>query len=165
MAERRPLVIDSGLVQQFPIGDLLPLDMLPAGAVSGHCITLENVGVSLIPGSPVYVSGDAEVSRAKADAAGTSAVIGLAAVAIGSTALGAIQVDGLITLTTVEWDAVAGTTGGLVPNTVYYLTPISPPPSLSSTPTTGSGNYIVVVGRAISSTVLKIQISEPIVIP
>lgn len=165
MAEKRPLVITSGLVQQMLVGDMIPLSNLPAGAISGHCVTLENVGPTVVPGDPVYVAGPAQVNLAKADAAGTAAVIGLATIGLITSATGAIQIDGVITLTTGEWDVVTGGSGGLLPNSVYYLSNTGPPPTLSTTAPTGSGNHIVIVGRAISPTILKIQISEPELIP
>jgi hypothetical protein len=167
MAEQIPLVIINGLVQQLPSGDTLPIGVLPSVSTSSDKVLLTNVSAEVIPpGAPVYVAGDGEVTRAQADAVGTASVIGLACESIPAfTGFGLIQVDGIVTLTTSQWDVITDDFGGLVPNFIYYLSHVTPPPMLQTAVPTGSGNFITVVGIALSKTKMKLIIERPIIIP
>lgn len=63
-----------------------------------------------------------------------------------------IQIDGIITLSTGDWDVIATTTGGLAPGEKYYLN--TNPGSIrveASKPST-SGDSLIVVLIAISAT-------------
>lgn len=74
-----------------------------------------------LPGHAVYVSGDGEVSLARADADETKLLIGLSTQAISQYTEGIVKVSGVLTLTTGQWDAVTDETGGLTPGVKYYL--------------------------------------------
>lgn len=152
MAIQKPLVIINGQLQQIPAGDTLSaasteVDVI--GAINA------NVG-SIVIGTPVYVSVAGSVDKASAAASGTKKIFGLVKdVSIAAAASGLIQLDGVLVATTVQWDAVAGTTGGLVANTLYYLSATAG--LLTATPPAASGNYITQVGLALSTTELEID--------
>lgn len=102
----------------------------PAGILAGQSVTLNG---AFVQGSP------------------TLGAIGLANVqdAVGSINLIAIR-QGPLILTTTQWDTVTGDTGGLTPNTLYYV-------SLTGITKTRpvSGN-VYAIGSAVSSTQLNI---------
>lgn len=145
MASRKPLVLVSGEVQELTSSDTLD------AAVSEVDIIARTAAATLIAGQPVYASSGTEVNKADADADATSKCIGLAKAAINSAASGSIQTNGLITLTTGEWDAVCGTSGGLAVGTIYYLSGGTAGLLTSTAPTT-TGHYVVPVIKGISTT-------------
>ena len=156
MAAQKPLVIISGQIQQLPAGDTLS-----AASAEVDVITL-TAGATVVKGCPVYISGAGAFNKANAAASGTAKVIGFAAAGISSAASGSIQTDGILACTTGEWDAVAGTTGGLAAGTEYYLAATAG--LISSTAPSGSGNYVVKVGTAISTTELEISIGDSVLL-
>lgn len=152
MAVQKPLVIIAGQVQQIPSGDTLS-----AAASEVDVIAKLNANVgAIVIGTPVYASSATEVDKAGAAAANTRKVLGLVQTAsIASGASGFIQTDGVLTATTGQWDAVAGTTGGLAVGTVYYLSATAG--LLTATAPSASGNYVCPVGIALSTTELEID--------
>jgi hypothetical protein len=153
MAVRKPLVLNSGQIQQLQSGDSIDAQQ------SGGDIVLQTndeVG-SVVIGTPVYNDANDGVKKAKADAAGTKDVIGLVAQAsISSAASGNIQVNGILTATTGQWDAAFGTTGGLTKGTRYYLSAGTAGLGTSTAPST-VGQYVVPLGIGISTTELRLD--------
>lgn len=162
MASRKPLVIGaSGLPQQLQAGDTLAITNV--GGVDIISQTNDTAGTTVC-GSPVYNDAADGFKLAKADASGTSNVVGLQYDAtILTTVAGNIAVGGVLTLTTTQWDAVFGTTGGLVFGTVYFLSDATAGNGVNTAPTT-TGHYNVRLGRAMSTTELKIDIGVPILL-
>jgi hypothetical protein len=160
MALRKPLVIISGQIQQ-----LASADTLDALVSEKDMLSLTNgEATALVICTPVYVSGVNTCKKAQANAAGTVGVVGLAAVA--STAAGAsasVQSDGVLTATTAQWDAVAGTTGGLTFGTLFYLDPATTGKLTSTAPST-AGQYVAPVGRALSTTDMEITIATTVLL-
>lgn len=129
-------------------------------------VTLSNGGaVAMTAGQPVYVIGADQVALAKADAAATARAIGLveAGEYIAAGASGSIRTDGIIELTTVQWDALTGGAGGLSPGAIYYVSN-SVAGGLLAAPPVIVGHYVVKVGNAISTTRMEIEIEPPILI-
>jgi hypothetical protein len=152
MALRKPLVIISGQLQEIPAGDTLNASVAEIDIVQA---TNGEVGAIVI-GTPVYVSAAGTVKKAAANAGGTRSVLGLVKdVSIAGAASGSIQTDGILTATTGQWDAVAGTTGGLVAGSIYYLSATAG--LLTSTAPVTGGQYVCEVGIAISTTELDIN--------
>ncbi len=116
-----------------------------------------NDSVTITTGTPVY----SDFRRAKADSSSTNKVIGLAYEDTDSSDPGRIQVTGIITATTGEWDVVTGDSGGLTPNTLYYLSEITSGKLKAVAPTTG---YVSPIGVAISTTQLRIEILNTILL-
>ena len=154
MAIKKPLVITNGQIEQLQAGDQLANDNLKTR-------TNSNAGAIVI-GQPVYADGAASVDLAQADAQGTIRVSGLVAdTSIAAAASGSILVDGVLTATTGEWDAVTGETGGLTTNANYFLDAASPG-ALTQTAPTAVGEFVVRVGHAISPTEMEIEVQQPI---
>ena len=160
MALRKPLVIKDGLIEQIQSGDTLDAVCTEIDVVS---MQNNNAGTIVI-GMAVYVDGAGTVDLAQADAAATIEVLGLVQPAtITAAASGYIVTDGVLTATTDQWDAVTGDVGGLTAGAVYYLDPDTPG-LLTTTATTTVGEYVVRVGKAISTLALEISITQPILL-
>ena len=156
MALKKPLVVGAdGRPQQLQSGDSID-------AVETGQITLVATA-TLIAGNAVYADGAGSVDKARANATGTSLCRGLAKEAITAAASGTIQTNGALSLTTGEWDAVAGTTGGLTAGTTYYVSPCTAG-LLTATCPTSVGQLVIIVGVALSTTVLDLKIQEPILL-
>ncbi len=116
-----------------------------------------NDSVTITIGTPVY----SDFQRAKADSSSTNKVIGLAFEDVISGGSGRIQTVGIITATTGEWDTVTGDSGGLTPNTLYYLSETTSGKLKAVAPATG---YVSPIGIAISTTQMKIEILNTILL-
>lgn len=157
MATRKPLVLgDDGRPQQLQSSDTL-------GITSETGQASQTAAATLIAGNVVYSSAANTVNKAKADASGTVFAIGLATAAINSAASGIVQFNGIVTLTTAQWDAAFGTTGGLTFNTTYYLSAATAGLG-TTTVTTTAGQYVLILGKAISTTEFDLDIREPILL-
>lgn len=160
MALRKPLVVISGQVQQIPAGDTLDAVVSEKGVFSAT----NGEAAAVVIGTPVYVSAVNTVRKAQANAAGTAGVIGLmATVSTAAAAAGSVQSDGILTATTAQWDAVAGTTGGLAFGAIYYLDPATAGKITATAPST-TGQYVQPIGRALSTTDLEITIGPSILL-
>lgn len=158
MALRKPLVINAGQIEQIQSGDTLDAIVAEVDVVS---LTNNNASPIVI-GAPVYTDVANGVDLAQADASGTTEVLGLVAdVSISAAASGSIQTDGILSATTTQWDAVAGTTGGLTPGAIYYLSASTAGLTAETAPSSVS-EFVVRVGKAISTTEMEISISQPI---
>ncbi len=160
MALRKPLVIVSGQVQQIQAGDTL--DAPQSGG--DETVLTNNEAGAVVIGTPVYIDANDGFKKAKADAAPPAKVCGLATGT--STAAGATtpaRSSGSMTATTGQWDAVAGTTGGLTANTIYYLSAATAGIITATAPTT-VGQYVGPVGVGLSTTELLIRPQLPILL-
>jgi len=154
MAQKKPLVLNSGQMEQLQSGDYIAGIDLPQ-------LTNDEAGAIVI-GTPVYVDANDGVKKAKADAVGTANVIGLVAeVSISNGAVGGIQTDGILAATTGQWDAVAGTSGGLTKDTWYYLSAATAG-LITATAPSAAGQFVKPIGIAISTTEMKIDIGHRI---
>ncbi len=159
MALRKPLVIVSGQVEQLQAGDTLD-----APQTGGDVVVQTNDEAGpLVPGAPVYNDAADGVKNGKADAVGTSQIIGLALTAIPAAASGSIQTSGPMTLTTAQWDAITGLVGGLTFGVRYYLDPASAGMLTPTAPTT-VGQLVVEVGIAVSTTDMLVAPRTPILL-
>ncbi len=116
---------------------------------------------AFIVGNVVYSSAAGTVKKAKADALGTSWVCGLTLTATAAAGSATIQTGGVVTLTTGQWDAIAGTTGGLTFGTPYFLSAATAGLLTATAPST-TGQQWVQVGIGLSTTQMEIQICGPI---
>lgn len=158
MATRKALVMNAGRIEQLQSGDTIDADLAEVDLIQ---MDNGNAGTISIC-QAVYISGNDEVDLAQADAAGTMDMVGLVKDAtIATAANGSIQTDGVLSATTGQWDAVAGTTGGLTAGTIYYLDPDTAG-KITSTAPDAVGDYVVQLGRGISTTEMEISICDPI---
>ena len=154
MAQKKPLVLNSGQIEQLQSTDYIANNDIPQ-------LTNGNAG-SIVIGTVVYASGVNTVDKARGNAVGTTNVIGLVYDAtIVAAASGGVLMDGIMSATTGQWDAVAGTTGGLTRDTIYFLSSATAG-LLTDTAPTSVGEFVVSVGIAISTTELKIEIQPRI---
>jgi hypothetical protein len=160
VALRKPLVVVSGQVQQLPAGDTL--DALVS---EKDMLSLTNgESTAMVICTPVYISGVNTCKKAQANAAGTAGVVGLCAtVSAAAGASSSVQSDGVLSATTAQWDAVAGTTGGLAFGTLYYLDPATAGKIAATAPST-TGQYVQPVGRALSTVDLEITIGASVLL-
>lgn len=162
MTLRMPLVIGSdGLIQQLQPGDSISA---PMNTPSLRAVTNAEATAALPIGTPVYTSATDAVKRAQANAKTTGKVAGLvndASIAAG--AIGNVAQSGIVVATTAQWDAVAGTTGGLTPNTYYFLDPATAGKITATAPST-TGQVNTLIGLSISSTALEVDPVAPILL-
>jgi hypothetical protein len=126
------------------------------GSFAPSIVTLTNgAETSAAICSAVYMSADGTFLKAKADALATSRVVGLLTEgASGGEAVG-VQVSGVMTASTLQWDGATGGSGGLVFDTIYYLSPTTAGLLTATAPTT-VGQTVVPVGIGLSSTKMKL---------
>ena len=160
MSLRKPLVLVSGQIQQ-----LQSADTLSAPQSGGDVVIQTNDEASpIVICTPVYNDADDGVKKAKADAIGTKSAIGLVYdSSISNGVSGAIQVNGIVSATTGQWDAVFGTTGGLAFGTRYYLSAATAGLGTSTAPS-AVGQYVLELGIAISTTELLLTMNQPILL-
>lgn len=161
MAIKIPLVITNGIIQQLQSGDTI---LSATSTASIRSFTNGEGAAAIVIGAPVYISANDTMKRAQANAVSTSKVIGLGYdISTAAAAAGNVAINGTLTATTGQWDAVAGTTGGLVFNTTYYLDPATVGKITGTAPTT-VGQTVVSIGIASSTTELEIDIQAYILL-
>ena len=137
--------------------------MGPGGAVYSIYSRQNNDIISLPIGTPLYSSGPGTVTRANATSGITAQVVGLVSdtsIAIGAS--GGIQTTEILTATTTQWDVISGQLGGLTEGATYYLSSITPGKITTAAPTI-VGQYVVIIGTAVSFTQMSINI-QPFVL-
>ncbi len=157
MAERKPLVIVSGQIQQLQSGDTV------AGIEVSKVTLGNNNAAAAVICTPVYSDAAAGCDFAQADAIGTSEVIGLVLAEIAIAGSGEIQTDGVMSATTGEWDVVTTETGGLVADTIYWLDPTTAG-KLTITAPSADTKLVVRVGKGLSTTQMLIAVQPPILL-
>ncbi len=119
------------------------------------------VGVNVAAGQPLYQPADGgPVQLARADAAATAGVVGLASHGAAAGSHGNSQYGGLLQLTTAQWDAVTGGSGGLAPGSSYFLSPTTAG-HLTTTSPSGGGQYVVPIGIALSTMTMLLLVQVP----
>ena len=158
MSLRKPLVLVDGRIRQIAASDTIDALISEVDVINQQ----NNNVSSVIIGSPVYNDGAGTVDLAQADAVGTVEVLGFVKDAtIAAAASGAIQTDGIMVATTAQWDTVTGDSGGLTAGAVYFLDPDTPGKITKTAPTT-VGDFVVRLGKAVSTTEFEITVLQPI---
>jgi hypothetical protein len=161
MAVKKPLVMGAnGKPQQLQSADSI--------SVANAGTDLQNMtngeASAIVIGAPVYIFSADTVKKAQANAAGTSDVFGLVFdVSITNATTGQIAKNGTVIATTGQWDAVTGQTGGLTPNTSYFLDPSTAGKMTTTAPTT-VGQLVVLLGTAVSSTQFDVDVQTEILL-
>lgn len=120
----------------------------------------DNAG-TLVCGTPVYIKPNGHIDKAQGNGAGTRFVFGLVVDAtILTTGTGRVQFADTVTLTTAQWDVIAGTSGGLTAGQMYWLSDTVG--LLTATAPSTVGDTVLRVGLAVSSTqmLLKLNIEK-----
>ena len=162
MTIRSPIVIGAdGLTQQLQAGDSIAV---AANTPSIRAVTNGESSAAITLGTPVYASAADTVKRAQANTKTTAKLAGLVYDStIAAAGVGNIAQSGVVIGTTTQWDVVAGTTGGLIFNSNYFLDPATPG-KLTATPPTTVGQCNVLIGLALSTTELELQIAQPVLL-
>jgi hypothetical protein len=159
MSFRIPLVIVDGLVQQLQPGDTLVTTTAinnTRSAANGEPLA------PLVIGSPVYVAAVDTCRQAKGDAYFSSKVIGLwYEFSTPIAQFGSFASSGILVATTTQWNAISGSTNGLITGARYYLDTANAGRITSTVPST-SGLFIVPLGIALSTTEFEIAIQPSI---
>lgn len=113
-----------------------------------------------LQGMVIYVPSDGHADLAQADAVSTSGAVGLAQTDVAATSSGNYLTEGQVERT--DWTSIVGTTE-LVPGAVYFLS-TSITGGMSTIAPLVTGESIVRIGRALSVTVLDVEISQPILL-
>lgn len=157
MAERLPLVIVDGVIQQLQPGDTL------AGVGTLTTKTNGNAG-AIVLGQPVYADSPDNVDLARANTLATKEVIGLVNdISINPAEAGSIALDGNLVATTAQWDIVTGQVGGLTTGLQYYLSPTTAGMLTFTVPVTTT-EFIVPIGVALSTTELALSFNPTILL-
>jgi hypothetical protein len=125
-----------------------------------NIIRLTNANGSTLPiGTPVYSSAAGSVNKAKADAAGTSVLIGLVADPDGilTAVKGPVMTSGLLRAATGQWDTITGGSGGLTFNATYYIDAAT----AGKLTTTAPATFATPVGVAVSTTEMSVGATGP----
>ncbi len=132
-----------------------------AGAGTGGSTPIEAIFDSNTDkGMIVYIPSDGHADLAQGDAVGTSGAIGFAQEDVLATATGFYLTEGQVTKT--DWTSITGTTL-LVPGSVYFLS-VATPGGMTTTPPSLTGESTVRVGRAATTEIFDIEISQPILL-
>jgi hypothetical protein len=122
-----------------------------------------DAGIDAI-GTPVYASAASTFASAQATTSAKARCIGLLAQdQVPPGQLGNVLSFGALVLTTQQWDAICGTSGGLAAGAFYYLS-VAAPGQLTSVAPTTPGQYVTLVGEAFSPTILNVNIAPPILL-
>jgi hypothetical protein len=152
MAIKKPIVITNGQLEQLQSADSIDL---------GNIINRNNnSGGAMVVGNIVYING-VNAELAQADAQPTVRVAGFVVTGGADSSPVDIKTEGIVTLTTGEWDAVVGTTSGLTPGSTLFLSEAVAGDGTETAPT-AAGDFVVRVGHALSATELEIDIQQPI---
>lgn len=152
MAVKKPIVITAGQLEQIQTGDTIDL---------GNIVSRNNNEAgAMVVGNIVYITG-VNAQLAQADAQSTIRVAGIVVTGAAAANPVDIQTEGIVTLSTGEWDAVAGTTGGLTPGATLFLSAAAAGEGTETAPTV-AGEFVLRVGHALSATELEIDIQQPI---
>lgn len=133
----------------------------PSSAVEGTQSTLtNNQGSTINICQAVYSDTSGTVKLAQANAVGTLRFTGFVLdTTISSAASGNIRTAGVMTATTTQWNAVTGQGSGLTVNAKYYLSNTTAGNITTTLPTT---NYLVYIGKALSTTQMQLNAATPV---
>lgn len=126
-------------------------------------VVVAQVTHGLTVGNPVYIAASNTFAKAVASTSGAAKVVGVVSTVVDSNSF-VLATHGYVTLTTGQWDAVTGGSGGLTPGEVYYLSP-SVLGRITTTPPTNSTHFNVPVLTALSTTVGIVSPRRPQLVP
>lgn len=148
------VTFDTNQVQIVTVGEQGPQG--PAGAAGTGIVTYTaETDSDVAKGQAVYVKSTGNLGLAAAGLiAGLATEAKSATFATGYTAEGALDIA--------DWTSALGT-ALLTPGSTYYLDPVTPGMLTATAPVT-SGQHVVRVGKAMSTTLLDISIAPAILL-
>lgn len=157
MALRKPTVMINGVLRDLPVGDTISVPNAGTDVISGT----NGEATAVAIGTVSYLSAAGTFRKAQANAVGTAEAAAMVLdTTIANAAVGQFATDGFVTATTGQWDAVTGQTGGLTPLGKYYLDP-STAGRMTVTAPTSVGQYVVYIGRALSTVDFEMNVGQP----
>lgn len=135
------------------------LDALESAAAGFNATNGDTI--PLIVGTPVAVSPVVGVRRGWALSQAQAEVVGLVLIGAAQTLQVRIQGTGPMELTAAQWIAVTDEHTALVPGARYYLSTTTG--RITTTPPIAPGSCLTVLGSALTTTVLILQIAPYIV--
>lgn len=148
-----PLRQSPGLTPQEFTAEFTPGTVLP-----GTPVFLSTAPQA--PGNPPFVNSSSAAALSPDVGVGKGKVNGI--VKSGSGSIVQVQPSGLVTLTTAQWDAVTGGSGGLVMGTTYYTAQFPAVGKLTDVRPVDTGILVSKVGVGLNSTTLLLAISPAI---
>lgn len=134
------------------VAEVMALEVSQNATVS---VVDSSLTAGTVPGQLVAYKAAGTVSLADQATAGPAHAVGIALTTSAKSTAVTYQYAGPVTLPTAEWDAAAGTSGGLTAGTLYYVGATG---ALTATKTGTSGHSIVEVGVAMTTTTLMLNI-------
>jgi len=133
--------------------------------VLAHPSTFGPTAATALPaGTPVSIDATSgEAVKAQANAAATANCAGLCRFSAAAGDRAVVQYGDVLELTTAQWDAVTGGSGGLTPNARYYVSSATAG-LITATPPVSEGTFVSPVGLALSATELLVTFAAPIVL-
>lgn len=113
-------------------------------------------GVAL-KGAPLYMQASGHLTTANATDVTKASVAGVACEAGGGVTSGAVQYKTIGSITQDDWSDITGTTL-LTPGSIYFLANTAG--KLVTTAPSADGDFVVKVGRALTTKTLDIQLGE-----
>ena len=130
------------------------------GSAGNSIVTKTNADtVTAISGMLVFAFGAGTFKLGRADSVNTCEIAGMMIEDVLSNGSGRFQCNGEVTLTTAQWDAVTGATGGLTPGATYFLSNTNSGKMTSTVPSSG---VIARVGVALDTTKFLVKIESTI---
>jgi len=146
------LIAHKGVANGYPALD--STGKIPAAQLQAVGGIPAEAAADLLNGQPVYLTGAGHLALARANSAGTTVVIGLAA-ADTLTGIAAPYIEsGNVTLA--DWTSITGT-ASLTVGAVYYLAAGTAGQLTATAPTTG-GSYVAAVGIALNPQTLRVSV-------
>ncbi len=139
------------------INALMDLQTAIAGMGGGSAVEIElTAAVDLAKGEAAYIDGSGYLAKAKPDGTRDEATIaGVLKEAVVANALGVLVFAGKVDL------SGSSLNFNLTPGERYFLSGTG---TISTTPASGTGEYVVLVGEALDSTNLALNIDVPVLL-
>lgn len=141
--------------ESSPHWELLNPAASGSGGGGGNTITRTQVAHGFSVGMPVTMSGSDWVPADRTDDTMSAELI-VSSIVDADAFVGLVA--GMLTLTTAEWDAVTGESGGLTPDSYYWLSAV-PGEFTATQPDTGVRQCLI---YAMSATEARIILGEPL---
>jgi hypothetical protein len=160
--------VDSNGVEIAPSTEATQLDILAAiraqssGVFSDPFTGINGDAVPFVAAMPIAQPATTLLRAGAASGFALANAIGLVVVGNGLALPVRALADGVLTLPTAAWDAITGDAGGLVPGARYYLGIALG--TIGTAAPTLAGQYVTVIGSAISSVTLLVRPEPPILL-
>ena len=113
---------------------------------------------AVVTGNPIYIKSNGHIDLAEANHPSTTHAVGFATTDTNPGLSASYVTEGQITRS--DWTTIIGTTN-LTPGSIYFLS-ADDPGKMTATAPTAVGEFVVFLGRAISTEIFDIEINNPI---